>query len=83
MTVHHGTGCAVCANTGYKGRVALYEVLPITERIRDLILQGASTSEIKAAAVEGGMYTLRRSGLEKVRQGQTTIEEVIRVTFAD
>jgi len=83
MTIYHGTGCSVCASTGYKGRVALYEVLPITERIRDLILQGASTSEIKAAAVEGGMYTLRRSGLEKVRLGQTTIEEVIRVTFAD
>jgi general secretion pathway protein E len=83
MTVYHGTGCPTCAGTGYKGRVALYEVLPITDRIRDLILQGASTGEIKAAAVEGGMFTLRRSGLEKVKQGQTTIEEVIRVTFAD
>ncbi len=83
MTVYHGTGCVMCSNTGYKGRVALYEVLPISERIRDLILQGASTGEIKTAAVEGGMYTLRRSGLEKVRLGQTTIEEVIRVTFAD
>jgi len=83
MTVHHGAGCAVCSNTGYKGRVALYEVMAISERIRDLILQGASTSEIKTAAIEGGMYTLRRSGLEKVRVGQTTIEEVIRVTFAD
>jgi type IV pilus assembly protein PilB len=57
--------------------------MPISERIRDLILQGASTSEIKSAAVDGGMYTLRRSGLEKVKLGQTTIEEVIRVTFAD
>jgi len=83
MTVYHGTGCAVCSNTGYKGRVALYEVMAISERIRDLILQGASTGEIKAAAIEGGMYTLRRSGLEKVRLGQTTIEEVVRVTFAD
>jgi type IV pilus assembly protein PilB len=83
MTVYHGTGCATCSNTGYKGRVALYEVMAITERIRDLILQGASTSEIKTAAIEGGMYTLRRSGLEKVKAGQTTIEEVVRVTFAD
>ena len=83
MTVYHGTGCAVCGGSGYKGRVALYEVLPISERIRDLILQGASTGEIKTAAIEGGMYTLRRSGLEKVRTGQTTIEEVVRVTFAD
>jgi type IV pilus assembly protein PilB len=83
MTVYHGTGCAVCSGTGYKGRVALYEVMAIGERIRDLILQGASTSEIKTAAIEGGMYTLRRSGLTKVQQGQTTLEEVIRVTFAD
>jgi type IV pilus assembly protein PilB len=83
MTVHHGTGCSVCAGTGYKGRVALYEVMPISEKIRDLILQGASTGEIKTAAIEGGMYTLRRSGLEKVKIGQTTIEEVVRVTFAD
>jgi len=83
LTVYHGTGCPACANSGYKGRVALYEVMPISERIRDLILQGASTGEIKGAAVEGGMYTLRRSGLEKVRLGQTTIEEVMRVTFAD
>jgi type IV pilus assembly protein PilB len=83
MTVYHGTGCPICSNTGYKGRVALYEVMPISERIRDLVLQGASTSEIKTAAIEGGMLTLRRSGLEKVRLGQTTIEEVIRVTFAD
>jgi type IV pilus assembly protein PilB len=83
MTVYHGTGCGVCAGTGYKGRVALYEVMTINDRIRDLILQGASTSEIKVAAVENGMYTLRRSGLEKVKQGQTTIEEVMRVTFAD
>jgi type IV pilus assembly protein PilB len=83
MTVMHGKGCQICSGTGYKGRVALYEVMTITDRIRDLILQGASTGDIKAAAVENGMSTLRRSGLEKVKQGQTTIEEVIRVTFAD
>ncbi|HEY5998986.1 MAG TPA: type IV-A pilus assembly ATPase PilB [bacterium] len=83
MKVYHGTGCSICSGTGYKGRVALYEVMTISDRIRDLILQGASTSEIKAAAVEGGMYTLRRSGLEKVKLGATTVEEVIRVTFAD
>jgi type IV pilus assembly protein PilB len=83
MTVYKGTGCAICSGTGYKGRVALYEVMAISDRIRDLILNGASTGEIKQAAVENGMYTLRKSGLEKVRLGQTTIEEVIRVTFAD
>jgi type IV pilus assembly protein PilB len=83
MTVYHGTGCPVCSNTGYKGRIALYEVMPISDRVRDLILQGASTSEIKTAAREDGMLSLRASGLQKVRLGQTTIEEVIRVTFAD
>jgi type IV pilus assembly protein PilB len=83
MRVYHGAGCGVCSGSGYKGRVALYEVMTITDRIRDLILQGASTGDIKAAAVESGMSTLRRSGLEKVKAGQTTIEEVIRVTFAD
>jgi type IV pilus assembly protein PilB len=83
MTVYKGTGCSICTGTGYKGRVALYEVMAISDRIRDLILNGASTGEIKTAAVDNGMSTLRRSGLEKVRLGQTTIEEVIRVTFAD
>jgi len=83
MTVYHGTGCAVCSNTGYKGRVALYEVMPISERIRDLVLQGAATGEIRTAAVEEGMFTLRRSGLEKAKLGLTSIEEVIRVTVAD
>jgi type IV pilus assembly protein PilB len=83
MTVYHGTGCTTCSGSGYKGRVALYEVMPISERIRDLILQGASTGEIKTAAIEGGMFTLRRSGLEKVKMGLTTVEEVVRVTFAD
>ena len=83
VKVMHGKGCQICSGTGYKGRVALYEVMTITDRIRDLILQGASTGDIKTAAMENGMFSLRRSGLEKVKLGQTTIEEVIRVTFAD
>jgi type IV pilus assembly protein PilB len=83
LQVYHGTGCAICSNTGYKGRIALYEVMTLTERIRDLILQGASTSEIKAAAIAEGMLTLRGSGLNKVQAGMTTIEEVIRVTVGD
>ena len=83
MQVYHGQGCTNCGNTGYKGRVALYEVMLITDTIRELILQGASSAEIKAAAIEGGMLTLRRSGLEKVKEGMTTLEEVVRVTFAD
>jgi type IV pilus assembly protein PilB len=83
MDVYHGKGCGNCGNSGYKGRVALYEVMLINDNIRELILQGASNAEIKAAAIEGGMLTLRRSGLEKVKEGMSTLEEVVRVTFAD
>jgi type IV pilus assembly protein PilB len=83
LKLYHGQGCMGCANTGFKGRLALYEVMPITERVRDLVLQGASSAEIKSAAMQEGMFTLRQSGLEKVRHGVTSLEEVIRVTFAD
>ena len=75
-----GTGCEVCNQTGYKGRVGLYEVMEITEELRELILVGASGLELKRKAVEEGMVTLRRSGLRKVMDGVTTIEEVARET---
>jgi type IV pilus assembly protein PilB len=75
-----GTGCEVCNQTGYKGRVGLYEVMEITEELRELILVGASGLELKRKAVEEGMITLRRSGLRKVMEGVTTIEEVARET---
>jgi type IV pilus assembly protein PilB len=75
-----GTGCEVCNQTGYKGRVGLYEVMEITEEVRELILVGASGLELKRKAVEDGMITLRRSGLRKVMEGVTTIEEVARET---
>ena len=75
-----GTGCEVCNQTGYKGRVGLYEVMEITEELRELILVGASGLELKRKAVEDGMITLRRSGLRKVMEGVTTIEEVARET---
>jgi type IV pilus assembly protein PilB len=78
-----GKGCDTCLGTGYKGRVALYEVMPISEEIRELILIGASTYEIKEKAVEQGMKTLRRSGISKIKEGVTTIKEVIRTTAAD
>jgi type IV pilus assembly protein PilB len=83
MEVYHGQGCMNCGNTGYKGRVALYEVMLISDTVRELILQGASNAEIKTAAIDGGMLTLRMSGLAKVKDGMTTLEEVVRVTFAD
>jgi type IV pilus assembly protein PilB len=75
-----GTGCEICNQTGYKGRVGLYEVMEVTEELRELILVGASGLELKRKAVEEGMITLRRSGLRKVMEGVTTIEEVARET---
>jgi type IV pilus assembly protein PilB len=75
-----GAGCAACNGTGYKGRVGLYEVMEITEDLRELILVGASGLELRRKAIEEGMLTLRQSGLEKIRQGVTTIEEVVRET---
>ena len=75
-----GRGCGVCNGTGYKGRVGLYEVMEISEGIRDLIMSGATSVEIKRKALEEGMLTLRMSGLEKIRAGTTTIEEVLRET---
>jgi type IV pilus assembly protein PilB len=75
-----GKGCEKCNNTGYKGRVGLYEVMEIAEELRELILVGASGLELRRKAVEEGMITLRRSGLHKVLEGVTTIEEVARET---
>jgi type IV pilus assembly protein PilB len=75
-----GTGCDRCNNTGYKGRVGLYEVMEITDELRELILVGASALELRRKAIDEGMITLRRSGLLKVMDGVTTIEEVARET---
>jgi type IV pilus assembly protein PilB len=75
-----GKGCGVCNGTGYKGRVGLYEVMEISEGIRDLIMVGATAIEIKRKALEEGMLTLRQSGLEKIKNGVTTVEEVLRET---
>lgn len=80
---YRGKGCPVCNNSGYKGRIALYEVMPVTDEIRELILEGAPTTEIKKTAARLGMKTLRMSGLTKIKDGITTIEEVLRVTFGD
>ena len=77
---NRGRGCETCNNTGYKGRVGLYEVMEITEEIRELVLVGASALELRRKAVEEGMITLRNSGLRKVREGVTTIEEIVRET---
>jgi len=78
-----GKGCKVCGESGYKGRVALYEIMVVTDPLKDLILQGASTAELKNEAIRLGMSTLRRSGLNKVLDGTTTLDEVLRVTASD
>lgn len=80
LKLYKGKGCEKCNGTGYKGRVGLYEVMEMTDAIRELILVGASNIELRKQAIEEGMITLRGSGLEKVRQGITTVEEVIRET---
>jgi type IV pilus assembly protein PilB len=80
VTPQKGAGCDRCNLTGYKGRVGLYEVMEITEELRELILVGASGLELRRKAVDDGMLTLRMSGLRKVKEGVTTIEEVVRET---
>jgi len=80
---HKGTGCAACNQTGYKGRVALYQVMTISDRIRSGILQGASTEDIRKLSIEDGVKTLRMSGLTKIAEGITTISEVESCTVAD
>jgi type IV pilus assembly protein PilB len=80
VKAYKGTGCPTCSNRGYKGRAGLYEVLEITDELRELILVGASALELKRKAIEQGMISLRHSGLTKVAAGVTTLEEVIRET---
>jgi len=79
----HGKGCNNCNDTGYRGRLAIYEVMVMHEPIREMILKGASAMELKREAVKLGMSTLRMSALQKVRQGLTTVDETIRVTDTD
>ncbi len=78
-----GKGCGNCSETGYKGRVAVYEVMLLTESVRDFILNGATSAEIKREAIRGGMKTLRRAVLDKVGEGVTTVEEIFSVSAAD
>ncbi len=81
--VYKGKGCPLCNNTGYKGRVGLYEVMTMKEEIKELVLSRASTSEVKKEAIRLGMKTLRQSGVAKIKEGVTTIEEVLRSTIED
>jgi type IV pilus assembly protein PilB len=81
VKIFKGKGCSICNGTGYKGRAGLYEVMEVDDEIRELILIGASAVELKKKAIERGMITLRRSGLVKVKDGVTTLEEVARETL--
>ena len=83
IKVYKGKGCDLCNGTGYKGRVAIYEVLEMTPRVRDMVLKNASSDEIKAAAIKEGMKTLRMSALTKVAQGMTTLEEALSNSASD
>ncbi len=80
---YKGAGCPKCNGTGFKGRVGFYQVMPMLEEIRELILNGANTAEIKRESMRLGIKTMRQSGLTKVREGVTSFEEVLRVTVAD
>jgi type IV pilus assembly protein PilB len=82
VTFYRGKGCATCNFTGMKGRVAIYEVTPVTEPLRDMILKNAATAEIREQAQRDGMKTLRQAGLMKVIEGTTTVEEILRVTLS-
>jgi type IV pilus assembly protein PilB len=82
-TCFKGAGCERCNNTGYKGRIAVYEVMTFNEPLRELVLQGASSVELKSEAIRQGMRTLRMSGVSKVCLGVTTWDEVGRITAAD
>ncbi len=81
--IHRTVGCRTCNNTGYKGRIAVYEIMIMTEELKEYILNGASTLELKREAVRQGMKTLRMSGLTKLKEGVTTVEEILRCTAND
>ena len=81
--LYKGAGCRTCNGSGYKGRIAFYEVMRFIDNLKEMVLQGASTAELKLGAVKNGMSTLRASGIKKTLEGVTTPEEVMRVTMAD
>jgi len=80
---YKGKGCSACGDSGYKGRIALYEVMPMRDEIKEMVIKGATSIDLKRAAIHFGMMTLRMSGLNKIKEGITSIEEVLRVTFSD
>jgi type IV pilus assembly protein PilB len=81
VNFYKGKGCVTCNFTGMKGRVAIYEVMPISQELRDLMIRNAPTAEIRETAQAQGMKTLRQNALQKVLEGTMTAEEVLRVTL--
>jgi type II secretory ATPase GspE/PulE/Tfp pilus assembly ATPase PilB-like protein len=79
---YHGTGCNLCANTGYRGRTGIFEFLVMSENIRKLLRNHASASEIRAQAITEGMVTMKQDGMRKAKEGITSVSEVIRNVFA-
>jgi type IV pilus assembly protein PilB len=82
VTFFRGRGCDYCNGTGYKGRVGVYELMPVTEKVRELILARASSYAIREAAIEAGMRTLKDDAMEKILLGMTTLEESLRVIYS-
>jgi type IV pilus assembly protein PilB len=83
LPIYHGAGCTRCGNSGYKGRIALYEVMPASEELKEYVLQGYSTAELKSEAIRIGMDSLRMAGIKKMFEGVTTPEEIVRNTAPD
>ena len=82
IPTYRGRGCDACNHTGYKGRVGLFEVMEIDDGLRELILKGGTSTQLKRRGIQAGMITLRASGLQKIRDGITTLEEVLRETVS-
>ncbi|HRA07728.1 MAG TPA: type II secretion system protein GspE, partial [Propionicimonas sp.] len=80
-TLYRASGCSVCAGTGYRGRLALHEVMVVTEEMEQLVVRNSTGNELRALAIAQGMVPLRMDGWHKVTQGLTTIEEVLRVSL--
>ena len=83
FTVMRTAGCRTCNSTGYKGRIAVYEIMVMTDELSEFVLNGASTLELKREAIRQGMKTLRMSALSKLSEGMTSMEEVVRATAPD
>jgi type IV pilus assembly protein PilB len=81
--VYHGNGCLRCGNTGYRGRLAVHEVMPMTSRLREMVVRRAATAELAKAAMEEGMQTMQQDALQKVHAGLTSVTEMMRVTYSD